>query len=94
MPTFDTTAEFWRDYYALTPARRELFDRMVKKFVTDLSAGRFRKELRVKGFRGREGEYEVTWAPDGRATFRYGPPRREGDPHVIWLRCGTHDIFE
>ena len=36
----------------------------------------------------------MTWAADGRATFRYGEPRRPGEPHVIWRRVGTHDIFD
>jgi hypothetical protein len=37
--------------------------------------------------------WELTWAPDGRATFEYGDPVRAGDPHIIWRRVGTHDIF-
>ncbi len=36
----------------------------------------------------------MTWAPDGRATFRYGPEQVEGEPHVIWRRIGDHDIFD
>jgi len=36
----------------------------------------------------------MTWAPDGRALFRYGDPVREGEPHVVWLRIGTHDILD
>jgi hypothetical protein len=37
--------------------------------------------------------YEVTWAPDGPATFEYGEELRVGELHVIWRRVGTHDIF-
>ena len=94
MPTYETEPTFVRDYLALSPRQRELLDRAVKKFVADLRAGRFRAGLRVKGYRGHEGEYEMTWAPDGRAIFRYGQSRRGNEPHVIWVRCGTHDIFE
>lgn len=38
--------------------------------------------------------FEMTWAPDGRATFEYGEEQTEGEPHVIWRRVGTHDVFE
>jgi hypothetical protein len=34
--------------------------------------------------------WEMTWAPDGRATLEYGTERRPGEPHVIWRRIGTH----
>jgi hypothetical protein len=35
----------------------------------------------------------MTWAPDGRATFHYGDPIREGEPHLVWRRVGTHAIL-
>ena len=50
--------------------------------------------LRVKRVQGTEADFEMTWAPDGRAIFRYGEPVRPDDPHIIWLRIGTHDIFD
>ncbi len=34
-----------------------------------------------------------TWAPDGRATFSYGPERRAGDLHVTWRTIGDHSIL-
>jgi hypothetical protein len=37
--------------------------------------------------------WEMTWAPDGRATFSYGEPVREGEVHIIWRRVGSHQIF-
>jgi hypothetical protein len=43
--------------------------------------------------KGAAGVFEMTWADDGRATFQYGHPAVEGEPHVIWRRAGTHDIF-
>jgi hypothetical protein len=49
----------------MTPARQALFVRAVSRLVQDLRAGRFRKGLRVKPYRGEEGMYEMTWAPDG-----------------------------
>jgi len=56
-------------------------------------AGKFRAGLRVKGVHGAQGVFEMTWAPDGRATFEYGKEQIPGKPHVIWRRVGTHDVF-
>jgi hypothetical protein len=36
----------------------------------------------------------MTWAPDGRATWRYGAEQVPGVPHVVWRRVGTHAIFK
>ena len=93
MPTYVRTESFKRDHAALTPAQEAAFREVVTHFIQDLPTGRFRKELRVKGVKGARGIYEMTWAGDGRATFRYGEPKIEGEPHVIWRRIGTHDIF-
>lgn len=50
--------------------------------------------LRVKKMAGYDDVWEFTWAPDGRATFEYGPSVKDGHPHVVWRRIGTHDIFK
>ncbi|WP_035697160.1 hypothetical protein [Glycomyces tenuis] len=64
-------------------------------FKSDLAEGRQpRPGLRVKGIKGAPGIFELTWAPDGRATWSYGGERFEGEPHIIWRRIGTHDIFK
>ena len=42
---------------------------------------------------GAPGIFELTWAPNGRATFQFGEPVREGEVHVIWRRVGGHEIF-
>jgi hypothetical protein len=66
----------------------------VTQFVQDLQRGRgFRKGLRVRGLKGASGIFEMTWADDGRATFGYARPVREGDPHIVWRRIGTHATF-
>jgi len=39
------------------------------------------------------GIFEMTWAPDGRATFQFGPEVVAGQPHVIWRRIGRHEIL-
>ncbi|HWY18304.1 MAG TPA: hypothetical protein VNY27_06280 [Solirubrobacteraceae bacterium] len=36
----------------------------------------------------------MTWAADGRATFRYGLEVLPGEPHIVWLRIGKHAILD
>lgn len=94
MPTRDVLASFWRDWDRLTPQQRRAFQDAVAKFVADLKAGKgFRAGLRVKRVQAHARVWEMTWAPDGRATFEYGEEVRPGDPHIIWRRIGTHAIF-
>lgn len=93
MPTFEASARFLRDYDQLTQAEQEAFQRAVSRLVADLRRGRFRPGLRVKSVRGAPGIFEMTCAPNGRATFQYGAPIHEGEVHVIWRRIGTHDVF-
>ena len=46
----------------------------------------------VKGIQGTDDIIEMTWAPDGRATFEYG--RLQGSSaHVNWRRIGRHDVY-
>jgi len=95
MPTFERLAVFLRDFDALTPTQKKAFLRAVVMFAADLRAGKgFRKGLRVKKMEGYENLWELTWAPDGRATFEYGTQVKEGHPHIRWRRVGTHDIFK
>ncbi|MFC7796217.1 hypothetical protein [Streptomyces cinereoruber] len=95
MPTFETTTRFTTDLDRLTPAQRHRFRRTVlNAFVPDLRTGRpFRPGLRIKGVRSTPGVYELTWAPDGRATWCYGRTRIAGDRHIVWRRIGTHGIL-
>jgi len=93
LPTFEALPRFWRDYQRLSPEQRASFQEAVEKFVDDLGRARFRPELRIKAIQGAEGIFELTWANNGRATFQFGEPVRPGEPHVIWRRCGTHDVF-
>ena len=94
MPTFERLRRFDRDFAALSDAEKEAFRTAVQKFVADLGRGQgFRKGLRVKGIRGAAGMFELTWADDGRATFSYGESLREGTPHIVWHRVGTHDVL-
>lgn len=93
MPTFETTRRFWRDHARLTAEQKRAFREAVEKFVADLDAGRFRVGLRVKPVQGAPGIFEMTCAPDGRATFQFGASVRNGEPHVVWRRIGTHAVL-
>lgn len=93
MPTYERTDQFKRDYATLSADERRAFKAAVEKFVADLRVGKFRKGLRVKGIQGAAGIFEMTWAPDGRATFQYGAELHPKAPHIIWRRCGGHEIF-
>lgn len=96
MPTFETHPRFTADLQHLTPTQRRRFRRVVlDAFVPDLRTGhgRFRPGLRIKGVRCAPGVYELTWAPDGRATWSYGRAVVAGVQHIIWRRIGGHDIL-
>ena len=95
MPTHDEFESFWRDFDRLTGQQQRAFLAARSAFVSDLRAGaHFRPSLRVKRVHGHSGTWELTWAPDGRATFEYGPEVRSGDPHIIWRRIGSHEILD
>jgi hypothetical protein len=94
MPTYTKLPRFEKDFVLLSADERERFRQAVERFVEDLKRGRgFRRGLRVRGVQGAPGIFELTWAPDGRATFQYGEPIQEGEPHVVWRRVGTHAIL-
>lgn len=93
MPTHEQTPRFLRDFARLSPAERAAFLAMLPAFIDDLNRGSFRNGLRVKAMSGREGVWEMTWAPDGRATFELGPGVLPDQRHVVWRRVGTHAIF-
>lgn len=94
MPTFFAVVRFQREYRKLSEPDRHRFERVVREqFVPDLQAGSFRPGLRVRGVEGAPGVFEMTWAPDGRATWEYGAEVRTGEVHVIWRRIGRHQIF-
>ena len=94
MPTYDILESFWRDFDRLSPTEQREFLAAVQKFLADLRSGKLRTGLRVKGIESARGIYEMTWAADSRATFQYGDPVREGEPHIVWRRVGKHDISD
>ncbi len=67
----------------------------VADMVHDLvSKQGFRAGLRIKGVQGHPGVFEMTWSPNGRATFSYGASPHAGDIHIVWRRIGGHEIFK
>jgi len=63
--------------------------------VEDLRAKRlFRPSLRVKNVKGHPGIFEMTWLPNGRATFSYGAEVVPGEAHILWRRIGDHSILK
>lgn len=92
MPSYERARRFERDWKALDEPDRQRFLTAFRRFDADLAKGTFRRGLRVKRIQGTDSIFEMTWAPDGRATFEYGTPAGEGS-HVIWRRIGRHDIF-
>ena len=100
MPTYFGTDRFWHDWDRLSGAQQKLLKVAVRRLVTDLKemeAGRrssLRPGLRVKGVKGARGVFEMWWAPDGRATFSWGEEKLPGRRHIIWRRCGDHEILK
>ena len=64
-----------REYTRLSLEKQQRFDDARTRFVEALRhrPPRFPPGLRVKRVQGHEGVWELSWAPDGRATFEYGP---------------------
>ena len=95
MPTFEYASAFAKDIEVLDRRDLQRFKLVVTtQFVPDLASGtQFRGSLRVKGVRRTTGVFEMTWAPDGRATFEFGNEVVAGETHIIWRRVGTHEIF-
>jgi hypothetical protein len=71
VPTYDVLDRFIDDYRRLNAEQREAFLRARDALVDDLRSGRgFRPGLRIKRVQGTTDVWELTWAPDGRATWQ------------------------
>lgn len=94
MPTYDLTARFEREFRRLKPEQRTAAKAMLRLFLAGLRTGGFDPRLRVHRVRKARGVWEITWAPDGRATFEYGDELHPGESHIHWRRIGDHDILK
>jgi hypothetical protein len=95
MQTYDKEERFLHDWAKLSREQKKRFMDSVTEMVEDLRVGQgFRQGLRVKGVQRKRGVYEMTWAPDGRATFEIGKSLKDDEPHIIWRRIGGHDILD
>ncbi len=95
MPTFERRPRFLREFRRLSRELQTAFLGTLPQFVEALGSQppAFPSALRVKRVQGTDGLWELTFAPDGRATFEYGDEVRAGQAHVIWRRIGDHSIF-
>ncbi len=96
MPTHEEFQSFLNDWKRLTVDQKRQFHVARRQMVADLRAKRpFFSGLRVTRVQKAktQGVWEMTWAPDGRATFMYGKEIIPGEAHIIWRRIGGHEIF-
>jgi hypothetical protein len=94
-PTYEALGPFQSDWKDLDDQTRKRFRAAVGKLVEDLKAGtEIRAGLRIKGVQGTSGVWELTYAPDGRATFEYGPEIRPGEVHIVWRRISSHEVLD
>jgi hypothetical protein len=98
VPTYDAVAAFLRDWQRMDGESRARFMSVVMEFVKALRVRPpvFPPRLRVH----KVGDdptlgpiWSLSWGYDSRALFVYGAEVRPGDPHVIWIAIGTHDVY-
>lgn len=96
MATYEMSPRFKRDYRDLSATQRTRARSAARDFAADLNQKIApRPGLRVKRVRAAPpGIFELTWAPDGRATFEFGREIRAGETHIVWRRVGTHAVFK
>lgn len=95
MPTYEYPEAFFREFKRLPLEQQRRFRVTVAEVIAALrrQPPTFPRGLRVKGVQGHPGVFELTLAPDGRATFSYGEEVTPGEAHVVWRRVGDHSIF-
>lgn len=96
MPTFERGPRFDREFRRLSRELQRAFLAALPSFIEALRAKppTFPPGLRVKRVEGASGVWEMSFAPDGRATFAYGREVARGEPHVVWRRIGDHSILK
>ncbi len=76
MPTYELPDSVYAEYAKLSREQRRAFRRALARFIEALcnQPTMFPGGLRVKGVQGHPGVFEMTFVPDGRATFEYAAP--------------------
>lgn len=93
-PTFELQPGFAREFARLPREQQRAFRQAVAKLIAALkNGGEPPRSLRIKRVQGTKDVWEMSYSGDGRATFRYGSERKEGETHVEWLRVGGHEIL-
>lgn len=95
MPTFNRLPRFNKDLSKLSQDEQEVFKAAAGLFLQGLKqgTGRFHPSLRVHRIDSTEDVWSITWGDDARATFHYGDPIKDREPHIVWHRVGTHKIY-
>jgi hypothetical protein len=98
MPTFDIEEGFRQEYLRLQIQKRAAF----LNARDDFFAWRVAKEhqpnlappahLRLH-FIDSKNAWSITFVGDLRALWRYGQEIRPGEPHIVWLSIGSHDVY-
>lgn len=95
-PTYEVSPRFLRELARLSNVRHDAFLSAKDELVAGLRERppKFAPHLRIKRVKGSDDVWELTWAADGRATFRYGAQVVAGEAHIVWLRIGSHSILD
>jgi hypothetical protein len=81
VPTFERSRRFDREFRRMSRELQRAFLAMLPLFIAALreSPPSFLPALRFKRVQVTDGVWEITFAPDGRATFAYGEQVRPGE---------------
>lgn len=102
MPHFSEEYHFKNDCRRLKRTEMEQFREALRAFIQTLSQWEssggpwpppFPAALRIKDVDGHKSIWELTWAFDGRCTWRFGAQKEPGKTHIVWRRIGGHEIF-
>jgi hypothetical protein len=95
-PTYEASQRFLRELARLSDDQHAVFPSAKDELVAGLRERppQFAARLRIKRVNGSDDVWVLTWAADGRATFRYGAQVIAGEAHFVWLRIGSHSILD
>jgi hypothetical protein len=84
-PTYEASQRFLRELARLSDDQHDAFLSAKDELIAGLRERppRFAPRLRIKRVKGSDDVWELTWAADGRATFRYGAQVITGEAHVL-----------